>query len=330
MDILINLAYIFFGLLGLFFGGNWLVDAASNIAHKLGVPALIVGLTVVAFGTSAPELMVSVRAALTGSSGIALGNVIGSNIANVGLILGVAGLIMPITVHITLVRREIPIMIGVTILAYLLMVGDQTISQLDGILLLIGFLTFNGVMLYATLSRSDEQKAADAATAGDSLPDDVSLPREWGILIVGIIVLVVGAELTVRGASTVAAALGVPEVVIGLTLVAFGTSLPELAASVIASMRGQSDIAVGNVIGSNIANLLLILGTTSVIRPIVVESPGTFSPYSMGVMTFDYPLMMIFALLMLPFALDRTLNRIESSFYLLTYVAFIVLSFLLK
>lgn len=310
-------------------GGNWLVTGASRIARALGVAPLIVGLTVVSFGTSAPELMVSVRAAMTGSSGIALGNVVGSNIANVGLILGMTGLVTPIAVRVSLVRREIPIMIMVTIFAYLLIL-DMQIGRLDGALLLVGFVAFNLVMLYLTTHRSDDQRTAD--DAADEFPEQgqISQLREWGRLVGGIIILLVGAELTVRGATATAAVLGVPEVVIGLTLVAFGTSLPELAASMIAAFRGQSDIAIGNVIGSNIVNLLLILGATSVISPIPIDHPGDFSPYAPGMLSFDFPLMLIFALLVLPFALDRVLNRLESAFFLAVYVSFVAVSFLMS
>ncbi len=328
MNIALNVGFILVGLLGLFYGGNWLVDGASRIARALGVPALIVGLTVVSFGTSAPELMVSISAALRGSSGIALGNVVGSNIANVGLILGMTGIITPIAVKVTLVRREIPIMIGITALGYLLFVGDNQIGRVDGAILLTGFVAFNLLMIYLTASRSDEQRAADNASMGDG-DEETNMALEWGRLLAGIVVLLIGAEFTVRGATAIAETFGVPEVVIGLTLVAFGTSLPELAASMIAAFRGQADIAVGNVIGSNIANLLLILGVTSIISPIPISEPGSFSPYIRGMVSFDYPLMFAFALLMLPFALDRILNRVEAGFFLAVYASFIMASFLL-
>ena len=330
MTMLLNLGMIIIGLGGLFLGGNWLVDAASRIARSLGVPPLIIGLTIVAFGTSAPELIVSLSAALRGSSGIAIGNVVGSNIANIGLILGLTGLVLPITVKLTLVRREIPIMIGVTVLAYILLF-DGLLGRLDGIVLLISFLAFNAFMVLLTLNRTDEQKAEDmAASGGDDEFEEINMPREWVMLVVGILVLLVGADLTVRGAVTVAAHFGVPDVVIGLTLVAFGTSLPELAASLVAAFRQQSDIAVGNVVGSNIANLLLILGITSLVSPIPVTDPGTFSPYTFGIITFDYPLMLAFSILVMPFALDRILNRVESAIFLTTYIVFITVSFFIK
>ena len=329
MLIIMNLGLIILGLLGLFFGGNWLVDGAGRIAKTLGVPRLIIGLTIVAFGTSAPELLVSVRAAMTGSAGIALGNVIGSNIANVGLILGITGLITPIAINIILVRREIPIMIAVTVAAYGL-IFDESIGRVDGIILLTGFVLFNALMVYFTVTRSDEERAANNLLDEDDDIESNSLLTDFMILAAGLVTLLIGAESTVRGAVSIADMLGIPEVIIGLTLVAFGTSLPELAASMVAAFRGQPDIAVGNVIGSNVANILLILGTTSTITTITVNQPGTFSPYQPGIITFDYPLMMLFALMMLPFALDRVLTRREATVYLLIYIGFIVLSFLIK
>ncbi len=327
-DILMNIGLVALGLTGLFFGGNWLVNSSSRIARALGVAPIIVGLTVVSFGTSAPEFMVSVRAALSGSSGIALGNVVGSNIANVGLILGITGLIAPIAVRISLVRREIPLMILITALVYGFML-DGELERFDGAFLLLGFIIFNAGMLYFTINRSDEDKAADEAVPVNVAENGTNMPLQWGILVGGILVLLVGAELTVRGATTIAQSLGVPDVVIGLTLVAFGTSLPELAASVIAALNGESDIAVGNVIGSNIANLLLILGATSLISPILIEDPGIFRPYVRGMLSFDYMVMFGFALLVLPFVLDRTLSRIESGLFLTAYAAFVLSSFLL-
>jgi cation:H+ antiporter len=329
MDIGLNLVLIAIGLVGLFLGGNWLVDAASRIARKLGLPPLIVGLTVVAFGTSMPELMVSVRAAISGSSGIALGNVIGSNIANMGLILGLTGLVLPITVKVSLIRREIPIMIGLTFFGYFLLL-DQEIGRVDGAVLLTAFLLFNAGMVWLTLNRTDEQRTLDSQAGDSGKAIEINLLLELGRLFVGLAVLLGGAELTVRGASAIASGLGVSEVVIGLTLVAFGTSLPELAASLVAALRNQGDLAVGNVVGSNIANLLLILGATSLISPIPVNDPGTLTPYTFGVITFDYPLMFAFSILLLPFVLDRVLNRLESGMFLLTYSAFIVASFLIK
>ncbi|MEL6270856.1 MAG: sodium:calcium antiporter, partial [Chloroflexota bacterium] len=221
MELLLNIGFILVGLFGLFFGGNWLVTGASRIASKLGVPAIIVGLTVVAFGTSAPELMVSLQAAISGSSGIALGNVVGSNIANVGLILGMTGLVAPIAVNVTLVRREIPIMIVISLLCYLLLF-DTEIGRVDGFILLAGFIVFNAAMVYITATRSDEQKSADAAAGGDDDGSEYAFGLEAGRLLVGIVILLLGANFTVRGATFVAESFGVPEVVIGLTLVAFG------------------------------------------------------------------------------------------------------------
>jgi len=320
---LMNVIFVLIGLVGLFFGGNWLVKGASRIAASFGISTLIIGLTIVAIGTSAPELLVSVSAALRGSSGIAVGNVVGSNIANVGLILGVTGIIAPITVQAVLVRREIPIMIVVSIFAYLLLL-DGILNRLDGILLLFGFISFNMLFYFLARQQAKEHDAEEeaAAAAGIELPDDeeeANILLEVGRVILGIAFLVVGAELLVRGASEIARSVGISELVIGITMVAFGTSLPELATGVIAAMKNENDIVVGNIIGSNIANLLLILGMTSFILPIDIDP---------GLIQFEFLVMIAFSIMILPFAMNRELSRTESAFFLGSYLAFIAYTFI--
>lgn len=299
------------GLVGLFLGGEWLVTGASRLARSLGISALIVGLTVVAMGTSTPELLVSLNAALIGSADISLGNVIGSNIANIGLILGVSGLIYPISVHVSVLRREIPIMIGVGALTYLLL-RDGEITQVDGFILLAGLLAYLGFMIVA--ARKEQSIKHD-------IPEDqepaivVNRPREFIRLILGIAVLMIGAQLTVDNAVQMARDLGISELIIGVTLVAVGTSLPELVTSTMAALRRESDIAIGNVVGSNIFNLLGILGLTTAISP-VNASPQ--------IINIDGLVMLGFSLLVLPFALNRRLGRHESALFLLAYVAYVI------
>lgn len=315
---LMNVILVAIGLVGLFFGGNWLVKGASRIAASFGVSTLIIGLTIVAIGTSAPELLVSVSAALRESSGIAVGNVVGSNIANVGLILGVTGIIAPITVQAVLVRREIPILIVVSILAYLLVL-DGLLSRLDGILLLFGFISFNMLFYFLARQQAKEHNAAEAARI--DVPDDgedVKILMEVGRVVLGIALLVIGAELLVRGATEIARSFGISELVIGITMVAFGTSLPELATGVVAAMKNENDIVVGNIIGSNIANLLLILGMTSFILPIEIDP---------GLTQFEFLVMIAFSVMILPFAMNRELSRNESALFLGAYLAFIAYTF---
>lgn len=315
---LLNFLAIAGGLFGLYLGGEWLVKGSTRTAFSFAVSPLIIGLTIVSLGTSAPELIVSVQAAFSGSSGIALGNVIGSNIANVGLILGVTGLIKSIKIKPTLIRREIPIMLVITIFTSALVL-DGIISQVDGFILLALFVVFNWFFYY--LATHEEQEVSVLIDDNDGhviSTDEIKLPIEFLRIGAGIVALVVGANLLVTGASNVALAVGISELVIGLTMVAFGTSLPELAASVTAALKDEGDIVMGNVIGSNVANLLLVLGVTAFILPFDVS--GQVSLVEFGVM-------IAFSVLLLPFARNGELSRMESAFLLVGYVAFIGYSF---
>lgn len=324
------------GLVALYYGGDWLVTGSSRIAHSFGISALIIGLTIVAIGTSAPELLVSVTSAMQGVSDIALGNVIGSNIANVGLILGITGLITPISVDATLVRREIPIMIGITLFSSLLIL-DGEISQVDGLILLSGFVAFNAMFYYLAKLQHDEHEREEALHTAEDNGDDEdeddeeeeaqNLVLEAGRVVAGIALLVLGANMLVDGAVNIATALSVPELVIGITMVAFGTSLPELATSITAAMNDESDIAVGNVIGSNVANLLLVLGATALVLPIQVGE--TLPDGSVDILSIiEFPVMIGFSLLLYPFARNRVLSRWESVAFLGAYFAFIIYSFM--
>lgn len=316
---LLDIARIIGGLVGLYFGGNWLVTGASRLALRFNIAPIIVGLTVVAIGTSAPELFVSIGAALSGNEGIAIGNVIGSNIANIGLILGFTGAIRALSVKEILIRREIFILIIVTFFTTILIL-DGSLNRLDGILLLFGFASFNFIF-YTIAQNTDEPVDVDIPDA--SVTEDgkqkTSMLVDFAYIISGCIALVIGGNLMVEGASNIARALGVSDLVIGVTLVAFGTSLPELATSVTAVLKGETDIAVGNVIGSNVANLLLVLGATSVISTINVGATD--------LSVVEFVVMIGFTLLLLPFARNRELSRIESAIFLGGYFAFIAYSF---
>lgn len=318
-----NFLMIAAGLAGLFFGGEWLVKGSSRLARSFGISALIIGLTIVAIGTSMPELIVSTDAALRGSSDISVGNVIGSNIANIGLILGLAGLISPMVVKTSLVRREIPIMVGVTLLL-LLLIGDGQISQVDGLLLLVGMVAFLSLLIYAEQRASQAEQVLEAGVEAElerEIDGEITAkqrPREALRVLLGIALLVVGARLTVDGAVALARGIGVSELVIGITLVAVGTSLPELATSVVAAIRGEADISIGNVVGSNIANILLILGLTSVISPVTVAPQ---------IIRLDIWVALGFALVLFPFALNQKLTRWEAGVLLAVYVGYILVTF---
>jgi cation:H+ antiporter len=267
--------------LGLFFlvgGGDFMVRGSAALASRLGVSPLVIGLTVVAFGTSAPELSVNVVAALRGNSAMSIGNIFGSNMANIGLIVAVTAFFGPMKIQSIVVSREVPMMLLVTLVAATLGLdgvwGNEPsqFSRGDGIVLLLLFSVFG----YYTL-RDLIQQRSGAAVDLPGVPDEVhemGHPAAIAFTAAGLVALGVGGSVTVHGAEGVARAMGVSETIIGLTLVALGTSLPELVTSIIATMRGQPDIAIGNVVGSNIFNLVIVLGTTSVLRPVPVPEGG--------------------------------------------------------
>ena len=306
---------LIFGLVALFVGGNWLVRGAANTALSLGVSVLIIALTFVALGTSMPELLVSAQAAVTGKSDLAIGNVIGSNIANIGLILGAAGLITPLGVKATLLRREIPIMIVVSIAVYALTLDGQ-ISREDGLLLLIAFVAFN-IAVYFLAKREADTRDRLLADVDDDGSKDLSRSREIAYLVAGIAALALGSRLMVDSAVVLARAAGISELIIAITLVAFGTSLPELAASISAAWHQETDLAIGNVVGSNIANLLLVLGVTALLQPI---------PVARAEVQFEFIVMIAFAALLIPFMRQQRLDRKRSALFLLAYCAFIAYS----
>lgn len=313
---LLNAALILAGLVALFFGGNWLVRGASNLAMSFGVSVLVIALTFVAVGTSMPELLVSIQAALVGKSDLAIGNVIGSNIANIGLILGATGLIAPLSVKAILLRREIPIMIFFSIGAAGLTL-DGAIDRLDGLLLLLGFVGFN-LMLYRLAKNEQEEKDRLLADLGEAPRHKQNRAREFWWLLLGILTLLFGSRMMVEGAVNLARLLGISELIIAITLVAFGTSLPELAASLSAAWRGHTDLAIGNVVGSNVANLLLILGLTAFVQPIAVRSAEA---------QLEFLVMIGFAVLLIPLLRHQRLGRPGAAVFLGAYIVFIVYSF---
>lgn len=309
--------------LGLLLGGGYLlVRGASDLAQNLGVSPLVVGLTVVAFGTSAPELAVNTIAALKGTSDISFGNIIGSNIANIGLILACAALIRPLDVKGSVISREIPMMLLATTAALIMGFdqitrgGFESYDRGDALLLLLLFAVF----LYYTVGDVLRQRAADAfvrqtqeATAS---PKRKSIGLNLLFTIVGLMALVGGARLAVDASVHLARAFHVPQVVIGITLVAVGTSLPELATSAIATWRGQTDLAIGNVVGSNIFNLLFIKGISATIRPIPVPARGHT----------DLIMMMGLSAILLPLSIsDRhRITRIEGGLLLAIYFGYML------
>lgn len=294
-------------------GAELLVRGASRMALAAGLTPLVVGLSVVAFGTSAPEFAVTLKSAYSGAVDVAVGNVVGSNIFNVLLILGISALITPLVVAVRLVRFDVPVMIVVSIIV-LGMGLDGEIGRIDGLLLLSG-------LVYYTLrlfrSSQAEEGAAGADTDQEAGNEKVRLGPQIALVAMGLVLLVAGSSWFVGAAVDLARVFGVDELVIGLTIVAAGTSLPELTTSILASIRGERDIAVGNVIGSNIFNLLGVLGVAGILAPQGV-------PMSLGVMTFDIPFMIAVALATLPiFFAKQLLGRWEGAVFVLAYVGYV-------
>lgn len=267
--VLLTLA-VFSGIVGLVWSAERFVLGASTTARNLGVSTLIIGLTIVSFGTSAPEIVTSATAALKGSPELAIGNVLGSNIANIGLVLGLTAIICPIVIPASLLKEELPVLLIVTIAA-LLIFQDLYLNWFDGIILLVLLSAFTIFVLKikTSLSESDTHLTEDEEVS-DYIAD-ISTMKSLGLMLFGLILLLISANLLVYGATGIARALGVSEVIIGLTIVAIGTSLPELAASITSVLKGHHDIAIGNVVGSNILNLLLVLPVPAFLAPLEID-----------------------------------------------------------
>ncbi len=298
-------------------GAELLVRGASRLARMLGITPLIIGLTVVAFGTSAPELAVSMSAAFSGQADITMGNVVGSNIFNILFVLGLAAVVAPLTVAQQLVRLDVPLMIGASVVVLLLAL-DGRLARADGLLLFSGLLGYLWLMLRQGKKESASVKAEyeRQVEAGEAAPTNAMM--NIGLALAGLAMLIVGSNWLVDSAVVIAQALGVSSLVIGLTIVAGGTSLPEVATSVVASVRGERDIAVGNAIGSNLFNLLAVLGLTALF------APGGI-PVAPAVINFDLPFMIAVAIACLPiFFHGHALLRFEGVIFVAYYVAYTV------
>jgi cation:H+ antiporter len=290
------------------------VRGASRLAAAIGISPLVIGLTVVAFGTSSPEMAVSVMSAYEGQADLAVGNVVGSNIFNVLFILGLSAAIAPLLVSRQLIRLDVPIMIGVSVLL-LLLVLDGNINRLDGAIFFAGIIAYTAFQIFQARREKKEAESEEAI-------EKPTTPLQWliniGLVLGGLVLLVIGSNWLVDGAIFIAQSLGVSELVIGLTIVAAGTSLPEVATSVIASIRGQRDIAVGNVVGSNIFNILAVLGLSGLVSPQTINVAAS-------ALTFDIPVMIAVALACLPiFFTGRVIARWEGFVFLAYYVIYTV------
>ena len=309
MEIILSAVLLLIGLVMLCFGGNWLVSGGVSIAKKFRISNLVIGMTIVAYGTSTPELAASIAAA-GDHSAIILGNIVGSNIANVGMVIGVAAILVPLVVQKSVLRKEIPIMLGVSALLVLLSI-DGEISQYDGVILLVGL----GIFAVYTF-RSALKQREKISNNSNSDKTNVYL-KSIGLIGIGIIVLYIGAILTVDHAVIIATELGVSEKIIGLTVIAIGTSLPELITSIIAIRKGHSDIGIGNIIGSNIYNILMIMGVGATLGGVLITAD----------VYVDYAIMIIFSLSLLIGLKTKIINRTMGVILATGYVLYLITTF---
>ncbi|MGF1571846.1 MAG: calcium/sodium antiporter [Sumerlaeia bacterium] len=316
---MVTILLFILGLAILTGGAELLVRGASSLSTRLGIPSLIVGLTVVAFGTSAPEMAVSIKSALLGQADLAVGNVVGSNIFNILFILGISAAIVPLSISRQLLRVDLYIMVATALVAWLLALNG-TLGRFEGLLLFLGILAY--VVLQIILARKEGSTPADEQS--------VPLPRSakafaWDVAlaVIGLVMLVYGARLFVDSSVTIARYFGISELVIGLTIVAAGTSMPEVAASVMASIRGHRDLAVGNVVGSNIFNILAVLGASAIVSPMgIAVSPSALK--------FDFPIMLLVSLICIPiFITGKEISRKEGLALLSCYIGYTALLILI-
>ena len=310
MEVILSAILTVVGLLLLCFGGNWLVTGGIAIAKKFRISNLVIGMTIVAYGTSTPELAASVAAAGEHSA-IILGNIVGSNIANVGMVIAIAAIIVPLVVKKSVLKKEIPIMLGVSVLLILISI-DGELSQYDGILLLGGL----GVFAVYTFKDAMKQRAENKDESNKSTKN-ISL-KSIGLIGLGVVLLYVGAILTVDNAVILAKEFGLSEKIIGLTVIAIGTSLPELITSIIAIRKGHTDIGIGNIIGSNIFNILMIMGVGAAIGGVIISSD----------VYIDYAIMIIFSLSLLIALKTVIITRLMGVCLSIGYVIYLAVTFL--
>ena len=311
-----SVIFLLAGFLLLVKGADWFVEGASSIARRLRIPSLIIGLTIVAFGTSAPELAVSITAAVKGSNDIAIGNVVGSNMFNLLVVIGMSALICPLSVKPSMIKKDYPLSIAATLLLNVLIMDHlftkssrMVLGRLDGILLLMGF----SVFMYLTVKDALKSRADNLCIQEAETAIGYSMGKSILISLVGLAGIIIGGDMTVNGAKEIARAFGLSESLIGLTIVAVGTSLPELVTSIVAAKKGESDIALGNVVGSNMFNVFLILGLSSTILPMNVTK--TYM-YDVGLLTI------VSILVYIPILLRKKIGRIMGAIMTCSYIAY--------
>ena len=316
------------GITGVYFGAEWLVKGSSKLSRDLGIKPIVIGLTVVAFGTSSPELAVSLTASIKGSNDIAIGNIIGSNIANIGLILGISAIVLPLQVEKIIMKRELPLMIAISAALYFMAI-DKKIGLIDGVILFTGIIIFVSYQVYNTInSKRKSGNSTDNADGKTCITESTDKQSPAGrkhllynilYIVIGLTCLLIGSHILVKSAIFIAGRLGVSEMLIGLTVVAFGTSVPEMATSVVSVLRKEADICVGNVIGSNIFNILMVIGSVALVRPLNVARETLF---------FEFPVMLLFSVALIPMIRGNLrVNRLEGCLLTAGYFVFIFLLF---
>jgi K+-dependent Na+/Ca+ exchanger related-protein len=308
----IAVAILIVGLIVLVWSADRLVFGAAAIAKNYGVSPLIIGMTILAMGSSAPEMMVSANAALADKTDTAVGNVLGSNIANIALIIGFTALIKPLSIGSTIIRRELPLMLGVTVLAGALLWNNH-LGFFEGVGLITLFVIF--ILMMIKIGKDSGDSDPILADQQSDIPNDVSNLKAAIWIIIGLPLLLLSSDQVVDSAVTIAQYFGMSDLVIGLTIIAIGTSLPELAASIAGVMKGEDDLAVGNIIGSNVFNILAVMAIPGLINP------SAISEYAMS---RDYYIMLVLSIMLLVFALgkSRSINRIEGAVFLLCYIGY--------
>jgi len=307
----IDILFFLAGLLILYFGADWLVKGASRLAITLNVQPVIVGLTVVAFGTSLPEFVVSFIGAMRELPDIALGNIVGSNIVNIGFIIGLSAIIFPLSVYMKLLKFEVPFMIFAAFLLFIFSING-TVSRMDSILFAV---IFSGYIAY-TIRAAKKETPDVAGEYREFLRVRDSIKKDIVLIIAGLAVLIAGAEILLISAVSIARAMGISELIIGMTIVAVGTSLPELATSAVAAFKREADISIGNIVGSNIFNILFILGVTGIIRPVSVHPEAW---------RLHMPVMIFFSLLLFIFMkTGNVISRAEGAVMVLLYISYIM------
>ena len=302
------------GLTLLYFGSEWLVKGSSRLAKSLHIRPIIIGVTIVALGSSAPEAAVSLLAASKKSCDIALGNILGSVIANIGLVLGISAIISPLKVELSLIKRELPIMLGATLVFYL-MALNLSIGFPEGLLLFVGIILFIAYSVYQGLRQKNKNQPKEKEYEKSFKGERDERIKFILLSVAGLILIIGGANLLVKSAILIAQQLGVSELIIGITLVAVGTSMPELAISAVAAYRKEPDISVGNIIGSNIFNIFFVIGAVTMIHPLSVEK---------STLVFEFPAMLVFSVLLIWMMKTKlTLSRAEGVILLVLYVLFL-------